>query len=67
MTDDRLADDGYIRLSAQTMVRAHNGSAALICTENAEKWKQRGDQRAEDVWLRILQAVRKLEREMVKR
>ena len=67
MMKDRLADDEFIRLSAQTMIRAHNGSAALICAENAERWKRRGDESAEAIWLRILQGVSKLEYEMVKR
>jgi len=62
-----MASEDFIRLSAQTMVKAHDGRAAVMCAQNAEKWKLRGDQDAEDLWLRILQAVRKLENEMVKR
>jgi hypothetical protein len=49
------------------MVRAHNGSAAVMCADNAEKWKLRGHQDAANLWLRILQAVRVIETEMVKR
>lgn len=64
--EDRVADEECIRLSAQIMVRAHNGSAALMCAQNAEKWKRRGDQGAGNLWLRILQAVRQLEHEMVR-
>jgi len=59
-----LANDDDIRRSAETMLRTHNGSAAAMCTEAAERWKRRGDQEAENLWLRILQAVRKLETEM---
>ena len=67
MIKDRLTDEEIIRLTAQTMVKAHNGSAALMCAENAERWRRRGDQSAEALWLRILQAVRELEYEMVRR
>ena len=62
-----MAEDEAIRISAETMIRAHNGSAASICTETAERWKRRGDPIAQGVWLRILAAVRRLEQEMVSR
>ena len=62
-----LADDKFIQESARTMIRAHNGSAALLCAENASKWNGRGDLEAAELWLRILQVVRSLEAELISR
>jgi hypothetical protein len=50
-------DETDISRSAETMIRAHGGLAALMCAENAERWHKRGDEQAAELWTRILEAV----------
>jgi hypothetical protein len=67
LMEDSLAEEKEIWRSAETMIRAHGGSAAAVCAETAERWKQRGDLKAAQLWTRILEAVRKLDAEMPQR
>jgi len=67
LIEDSLAEEKEIWRSAETMIRAHGGSAAAVCAETAERWKKRGDLKAAQLWTRILEAVRKLDAEMPQR
>jgi hypothetical protein len=67
LMEDSLAEEKEIWRSAETMIRAHGGSAAAVCAETAERWKKRGDLKAAQLWTRILEAVRKLDAEMPQR
>lgn len=53
--------DAEILRSAETMIRAHNGRAAVICTDTAQRWRDRGDVAAAELWTRIAENVRRLE------
>ena len=67
LMEDSLAEEKEIWRSAETMIKAHGGSAAAVCAETAERWKKRGDLKAAQLWTRILEAVRKLDAEMPQR
>jgi hypothetical protein len=56
-----LANEKDILRSAETLIRAHGKSAAMICAENVAKWKARGDAKAAQLWADIMEAVRNLD------
>ena len=60
-----VMSDEEIRRSAETLIRAHGGSAGTVCADTAERRRNRGDEAAAELWTRIMHMVRKLERERV--
>ena len=61
MLKDHVASDEEIVRSAETVLRAHGGSAGMVCAQTAEKWRNRGDEAAAELWTRIMRMVHKLE------
>ena len=58
-----MGDERQLRRSAEALIGAHGGAAAEICSQKALLWHGRGDQDATKVWIRLMQAVQRLESE----
>lgn len=61
-----MLDEEDIWRSAETIIRAHGAHASMLCADTAERWKKRGDMEAFELWVRIMNAVRKIEMRAVK-
>jgi hypothetical protein len=52
--------------SQTSIVWVADNRAAMVCVETAERWNKRGDEEAAQLWIRIMEAVRKLDAEKLK-
>ena len=53
-------DEEQIQRSAEALVRTHGDQAAMVCAQTSERWLQRGDPEAAQLWNRFMLACRKL-------
>lgn len=53
--------DKDIYQTAASLTRIHGADAAKECAQLAERWENRGDEVASNVWRRIQSAVREIE------
>ena len=56
-------DDADIRTSATQLLKTFGGGAAMEAAHQADKMLQRKDQQGHAVWMRIVAAIRELERD----
>ncbi len=55
--------DKDILLAAKGLLRNHGDKAAMECAEMVDRWERRGDEKAAQVWRRIMNAIRDMQRE----
>ena len=60
-------DEEQIKRSAEALVRTHGDRAAMVCAQTAERWLQRGDPVAAELWTKIMHQTRKLMADVLKR
>jgi hypothetical protein len=60
MKEVTQADEEQIQRSAEALVRTHGDRASMVCAQTAERWRDRGDPEAAQLWNKFMLACRKL-------
>jgi hypothetical protein len=57
-----VADEDIYR-AAEALLKKHGEKAAMECATLADRWTQRGDPQASEVWKRVMRAIRKMQKQ----
>ena len=53
-------EEEQIQRSAEALVRTHGDQASMICAQTAERWLERGDPEAAQLWNKFMLACRRI-------